>query len=281
MKIEFKNRRAVIILIITLLALIAYSVWSSIRHFQNSKTISKQNVELANLRKIAQTDPKILLQQAKRETIMLPGDSIPYPVYHTQYVDKPLLDKETIQKIAVSDSTIRNLVTALELKTKEIERVSTLYTTTRAENLQLKLGTNKDYVYKDKYVSIEQDSNRLIKNLSVKGSLTLADYYKRKNIFASKDYYTSALTDSPYLKLDSMSKIGRKQKETIFKLSLDNMYYNNFNGNAGFMTNTLNTEFNGSGTFAWVIGAGIKSDLKYMETIYVAGVKINLWRIKR
>lgn len=281
MKIEFKSYRTVIIVSLIIIVLISYGVWSSIKHFQNNKLISNQNIELANLRKIAQTDPKILLQEAKRETIKLAGDSIPYDVYHTQFIDKPTLDKESIQKIAVSDSTIRNLITALDLKSKDLERVNVLYTSTKAENIQLKQNSNKIYVYKDKYIDIEQDSNRLIKNINIKGALTLADYNKRKNIFAAKDYYTSALTDSPYLKLDSISKIGRKQKETIFKLYVDNMYYNNFKGNNGFMTNTLNAEINSSGTFSWVLGTGIRTDLKNIETIYVAGVRINLWRIKK
>lgn len=280
MKLEFKSQRTVIIMIIIILGLVAYSVWSSVKHFQNIKTISKQNTELANLRKIAQTDGSTLLQEAKRDTIMLPGDKVPYPVYHTQYIDKPSIDQEAMRKIAVSDSTIRNLVTALNLKTKEIDRVNTLYTSTKAENLQLKQNDNKSYVYKDKYIYIEQDSNRLVKNLDVKGALTLADYWKRKNIFAAKDYYTSAITDSPYLKLDSLSKVGRKQKETVFKLSLDNMYYNNFNMNGGFMTSTLNAEINGSGTLSWILGGGVKTNMVNIETIFVAGVRINIWRIK-
>lgn len=281
MKIEFKSYRTVIIVSLIIIALVSYGVWSSIKHYQNNKIIGKQNTELANLRKIAQTDPKILLQESKRETITIPGDSIPYDVYHTQFVDRPTVDKATMQRVAVSDSTIRNLITALDLRTKEVDKVTTLYTSSKAENLQLKQNSSKNYVYNDKYISIEQDSDRLIKNININGTLTLADYYKKKNIFASKDYYTSGLTDSPYLKLDSISKIGRKQKETVFKLYLDNMYYNNFQGNSGFMTNTLNAEINSSGTFSWVLGTGVRTDLKNIETIYVAGVRINLWRIKK
>lgn len=281
MKIEFKNYKTIIILLLVIVGLLSYSIWSSVKHFKNSKTISQQNTELAGLRKIAQTDPKILLQESKRETIVIPGDSVPYNVYHTQYIDRPTVDKATIQKIAVSDSTIRNLIAALDLKSKEIDKVNTLYTSTRAENLQLKQNVNNVYAYKDKYIYIEQDSNRLIKNIDIKGVLTLADYSKRKNIFTAKNYYTSALTDSPYLKIDSLSKVGRKQKETIFKLYVDNMYYNNFNGNNGFMVNTLNTEINTAGTFSWVLGTGIKTDMRNIEKIFVAGIRINLWRIKK
>lgn len=281
MKIEFKNKRTVIIFILIMLALIAYSVWSSFKHFQNGKMISKQNVELANLRKIAQTDGGTLLKESKRDTLWLPGDKVPYPVFHTQYIDKLAVDNETMKKIAVSDSTIRNLISALNLKTKEVDRVTTLYTSTKAENLQLKQNDNKTYVYKDKFIYIEQDSNRLVKNLDIKGGLSLADYWKRKNLFASRDYYTSTITDSPYLKIDSLSKVGRKQRETVFKLSLDNMYYNNFNMNSGFMTNTLNAEINSSGTFAWFLGGGIKTNMVNVETIFVAGIRINLWRIKK
>ena len=281
MKIEFKSQRTVIVLILIILALIGYSVWSSMKHFQNSKTISQQNTELANLRKIAQTDGGILLQEAKKDTIMLPGDKVPYPVYHTQYIDKPTVDKETMKKVAVSDSTIRNLVTALNLKTKEIDKVTTLYTSTKAENLQLKQNDNKTYVYRDKFIYIEQDSNRLVKNLDIKGGLSLTDYWKRKNLFASRDYYTSTLTESPYLKVDSISKVGKKQRETVFKLYVDNMYYNNFNMNGGFMTNTLNAEINGAGTFTWIFGSGIKTNMVNVETIFVSGIRINLWRIKK
>lgn len=281
MKIEFKSQKTVIVLILIILALIGYSVWSTMKHFKNNKVISQQNTELANLRKIAQTDGGILLQEAKKDTIMLPGDKVPYPVYHTQYVDRPTIDNETMKKIAVSDSTIRNLITALNLKTKEIDRVTTLYTSTKTENLQLKQNINKSYVYKDKYIYIEQDSNRLIKILDIKGSLSLTDYWKRKNLFASRDYYTSTLTDSPYLKIDSISKIGKKQKQTVFKLSLNNMYYNNFNMNNGFITNTLNAEINGAGTFTWIFGGGIKTNMVNVETIFVSGIRINLWRIKK
>lgn len=281
MKIEFKNRKTVFILLFIIAALLAYSIWSTKKHFEHSETITQQKTELSNLRKIAQTSPNEILQEVKAETIYLPGDSIPYPVYHTQYIDKPLVDKETMKKVAVSDSTIRNLISALDLKTREIDRVTTLYTSTKAENLQLKQDATKNYVYRDRYITIEQDSNRIIKNIDFNNALTLADYYKRKNVFAAKQYYTSAVTSSPYFKVDSISKIGRKQKETVFQLFVDNKYYNNFKFNDGFMTNTLNAEINGSGTLSWIVGSGIKTNMQYVETIFVAGMKVNLWRIKK
>lgn len=280
MKIEIQSKRTIIILILLLLTLVAYSVWSSVKHFQNTKVISKQNVELANLRKIAQTDGSTLLQEAGRDTIFLPGNN-PYPIYSVRYIDRPFVDKETIKRLAISDSTIRNLATALDLKAKEINRVTTLYTSTKAENLQMKQNENKNYVYRDKYVYIEQDSNRLVKNINFQGALSLTDYWKRKNLLSSKDYYTSATTVSPYLVVDSLSKVGIKQKETVFKLSLDNMYYNDFDFKNGFMTNTLNAELNSSGTFSWIIGAGVKTNLINVETIFVSGVRINLFRIKK
>lgn len=290
MKIEFKNKNTVLILVLIIALLIAYAVWSTVKHVQHNALIRSQNTELANLRSISTIDSNTVLKELKKDTIMLPGDSIPYPVYHTQYVDRPTVDRATMKKIAVSDSTVRNLVAALDLKAREINRVTTLYTTTRAENLQLKKDVvTKQIVYRDKYVNIDIDSNLIAKNITFKGDVTLGDYYKKRNFFSPKEYYTSTLTDSPYLKLDSLAKVGRKQKETVFSMYVDNRIslpfsYTNSNTSFGSPTfsSTLNAEVNNSGTFAGYLGAGVSTNnYEKLGFIIVAGVKINLWRIKR
>lgn len=290
MKLEIKNNKILFILIGIIGLLIAYAIWSTTKSVKLFKENKKHLTELANLRKISAIDPSTLLEEISTDTIMLPGDSIPYPIYHTKYKDRLVVDKGAMNKIAVSDSTIRNLTTALDLKVRDLNRVTTLYTTTRAENIQLRKDVNtKQIVYRDRYVDIDIDSNLVAKQIAFKGNLTLGEYTQRKNIFSPKVYYTSAITDSPYLKLDSLSKVGRKQKETVFSLYVDNrvgLPFSYTNNNTSFgnptFSSTLNAEVNNSGTFSGYLGAGVSTNnYENLGFIAVGGVKINLWRIKK
>ena len=288
MNIQFKNAKTVWILLAILAACIAYMIWSTMKHFQHNRTIKEQNIELANLREIAQTNPTSLIK-TKEEVIMLPGDSIPYPIYHTKYLDKPGLSKSDMKKIAVADLTVRNVLKTLDIKAKEVERFTTLYTTTRAENLQLKQDLAKNFVYKDKYIYIEQDTNRVVKTIDVKGNISITDYYKKPNLIAPKTYYTSLITTSPYLKLDSINKIGREQRSTVFSMYVDNRVAlpvtkglnTNISMGEPIFTSTLNFELNNHKLFSGYIGAGIMAQYEYVGFTAIGGVKVNLWRIKK
>lgn len=269
------------IAIILLGLLISYSILLTRNHIKLKKDMNVTLKNLSDLRKITSTTPTIKLQEVLRDTVKLPGDSI--PIYYTKYIDKPYLDKNTLDKIAISDTTINKLLKALDLKTKEVNNITTLYTSTRAENLKLKENDNKLFEYRDRYITLTiDDTNKVVKNINIKNDLSLVDHWYRKWFLSPKRYYTSIATESPYLNIDSINKIRKQQPITKFSMYLDNRYYNNLNKfNDGFMLSTINAEINPDNTLSFYGGVGIKTNMVYIETIMVAGVKINLWRIKR
>lgn len=264
--------------------LLGYGIYITKIYLQTRKELKTANINMADMRKIISTKTKINLEEVLSEPIYLPGEDV--PVYHTKYLSNPDVDKETAKRLVISDSTINYLVNALKLKSQEVKQITNLYTTIKAENLKLaqNKGNNKnEYTYEDEYISLAiNDSTKSLTHFNIKNDLALVNYYKKKNIFGRKVYYTSALTRSPYLRLDSIKSITKEQPITRFLMNLDTRYYNTFkNNDMGFMVSTLNLELNTDKTFSYSIGAGIKTNMEYIQTVYMAGFKINIWRIKK
>lgn len=269
--------------VIALPLLLGSLIFAIVKTYTITSEKNEIATQLRNLRQITSTPVSVNLKEVlKRDTIVIQKEGSVVEIFRNKYVDNPELKRQLVKQQLFSDSTINNLRTALNLKEKQINEISILHTRSIVENKQLKAGKNNIYSYKDQWLTIEyDDSIKAAKTIQFKADLGLVNNWERKNFFYPKRYYTQVTSNSPYFNIDSIKSIKRKSPSTVFSMYIDNRYYNNFDMNNGFMINTLNVELNNQRTVSFLGGVGFETNTQYINPIWTAGLKINLWRIKK
>lgn len=269
--------------VIALPLLLGSLIFAIVKTYTITSEKNEIATQLRNLRQITSTSVSVNLKEVlKRDTIVIQKEGSVVEIFRNKYVDNPELKRQLVKQQLFSDSTINNLRTALNLKEKQINEISILHTRSVVENKQLKAGKNNIYSYKDQWLTIEyDDSIKAAKTIQLKADLGLVNNWERKNLFYPKRYYTQVTSNSPYFNIDSIKSIKRKSPSTVFSMYIDNRYYNNFDMNNGFMINTLNVELNNQRTVSFLGGVGFETNTQYINPIWTAGLKINLWRIKK
>lgn len=118
------------------------------------------------------------------------------------------------KSLAVGSGYLDTLTTALKVASNRIEEVTKVNARLTAENIALKQDSgSRLYRYNDRWLSLEYqpDSNRV--NLNYDVSLNVAKYWKRKWLFAPKEYFIDISSDDARVNINSVKRFTLQEKK--------------------------------------------------------------------
>lgn len=111
------------------------------------------------------------------------------------------------KNIAVGTAYIDTLKQAIKVAEKQIDQVTKINASLKAENIVLKQSAaNHVYEYQDKWLSLSyySDSNKLDLHYAI--SLNTTKYWKRSWFLAPRQYYVDIFSDDPRIKIGNIKR---------------------------------------------------------------------------